>query len=219
MVVRTIPSALWEQVPAIVVPYAPAPLLLINKLPAPGARLSPASPPVYRAPARSTGDDRRDPSALASHHFRETSDDIRYLWQSSRNLRHRPCISRRRVRSAPVRRPTRARTFSRCGRRNSPRWPPMSVASPPSGFRRRSGHANSDDFLVPVEHGGRASGRTAAGVIVRESLSTVVARARIATAHGWQRWRVGRLRRSGGSSSSTLPGRSKRRSAARAAGT
>ena len=180
MVVRTIPSALWEQVPAIVVPYAPAPLLLINKLPAPGARLSPASPLSFTVLLL----DRQVMTgeilpALASHHFRETSDDIRYqlavveepaaspVYQSTPEFA--PGAGAKTDASADLFqvRPQEFPQMAADVRR-------FTALGLPAGA---AGTQTLTTFSVPVEHGGRASGRTAAGVIVRESLSTVVARA------------------------------------------
>jgi len=79
MIVRTIPPAVWEQVPAIVVPNAPSPLLLINSPAFHGARLPPSSSLSYIVLAL----DRQVMTAeilpaLASHHFREAGDGIHY---------------------------------------------------------------------------------------------------------------------------------------------
>ena len=181
MIVRTIPAALWEQVPAIVVPYAPAPLLLINKLPAPGARLSPAAPLSYTVLVL----DRQVVTgeilpALAAHHFRETSDDIRYqlavveepaaslVYQSTTAFA--PGAGAKTDASADLFqvRPQEFPQMAADVRR-------FTALALPAGA---AGTQTLTTFSVPVEHGGRASGgRTAAGVIVRESVSTVVARA------------------------------------------
>jgi signal transduction histidine kinase len=180
MVVRTIPSALWEQVPAIVVPYAPASLLLINKLPAPGARLSPASSLSYTVLVL----DRQVMigeilPALTSHHFRETSDDIRYqlavveepaaspVYQSTPEFA--PGAGAKSDASAELFqvRPQEFPQMAADVRRFTALALPGNVA----------GTQTLTTFSVPVDHGGRAgTGKTAAGVIVRESLSTVVAR-------------------------------------------
>lgn len=79
MIVRTLTPALWEQVPAIVVPSAPAPLLLINSPAVHGARVAPTASLSYSVLVL----DRQVMTgeilpALASHHFSEASDDIRY---------------------------------------------------------------------------------------------------------------------------------------------
>jgi signal transduction histidine kinase len=79
MIVRTLTPALWEQVPAIVVPSAPSPLLLINSPAAHGARMAPGaslSCTVLLLDRQvMTGEIL---PALASHHFGPASDDIRY---------------------------------------------------------------------------------------------------------------------------------------------
>jgi len=180
MVVRTIPSALWEQVPAIVVPYAPAPLLLINRLPARGAHLPAASPLSYTVLVL----DRQVMTgeilpALASHHFRETSDDIRYqlavveepaaspVYQSTPEFT--PGAGAKTDASADLFqvRPQEFPQMAADVRR-------FTALAFPAGA---AGTQTLTTFSMPVEHGGRANGGKAAGVIVRESVSTVVARA------------------------------------------
>ena len=80
MVVRTIAPAVWEQVPAIVVPAAPTPLLFLS---APAmqaaARLAPAASVTYIVLVldRQVMVGEMLP-ALAAHHFGEGSDNIRY---------------------------------------------------------------------------------------------------------------------------------------------
>src|SRR4029453_4651075 len=80
LVVRTIAPALWEEIPALVVPGVPTPLVLLNA-PAnhPGVRLSPSSSMSYIVLLldRQFIADEMLP-ALAAHHFSATGDDPQY---------------------------------------------------------------------------------------------------------------------------------------------
>jgi signal transduction histidine kinase len=181
MVVRTIPSALWEQVPAMVVPYAPAPLLLINTPPVHGARLSPTSSLSYTVLVL----DRQVMTgeilpALASHHFRETSDDIRYqlavveepaaslVYQSTPEFA--PGAGAKTDANAALFqvRPQEFPQIAADVRRFTAMTLPAGVA----------GTQTLTTFSMPVDRGARApAGKAAAGLIVRESLSTVLGQA------------------------------------------
>ena len=80
MVVRTLAPALWEQVPAIVVPSTPTPLMLLSTTARhAAARLSPSASMSYIVLVL----DRRVMTgeifpALTAHHFGERADAIRY---------------------------------------------------------------------------------------------------------------------------------------------
>jgi signal transduction histidine kinase len=177
MVVRTITPAVWEQVPAIVVPNAPASLLLINSPAFHGARLSPPSSLSYIVLAL----DRQVMTgevlpALASHHFRDAGDDVHYqvavVEGSAASLIYQ---------STPDFAPkaeTKADANAELFQVRPQEFPQMAAdvrrfnaLSLPPGV---AGTQTLTTFSMPVDpNTGAAAGKKAAGVIVRESLSTV----------------------------------------------
>jgi signal transduction histidine kinase len=176
LVVRTIPPAVWEQVPAIVVPNAPSPLLLINSPAVHGARLPPSSSLSFIVLALDrevmTGEIL---PALASHHFREAGDGIHYQLAvvegpgASLIYRSTPEFTPEAATKADANTDlfqVRPQEFPQVAA-DVRRFTALSV---PAGV---AGTQTLTTFSMPVDH----TGKKAEGVIVRESLSTILGQA------------------------------------------